>query len=348
MEQWVYPQPQLLKSEHPLFLCVLSNTDTANIPGISAAGKPGLIDYTPAGDAELVTLGRTICNSEPPTTGMSPTPAVITRAAIQLTKIPFMFINSGLKVLPRIPLLDVGGKPGNDIRIAHAVPDARLIYENSVELGCQISRLSDFVIIGESVPGGTTTAMCILRALGMDGKVSSSHSSNPLPVKVQTVEAAFGRAGLSYGDLADDPMQAIENFGDPMMPCICGLMDGLESTCIMLAGGTQMMAVLALVKQLGIKRNVSIATTKFVADDPSASFLKTVAGMGINSYVADPGFARSNNIGLKLYESGVVKEGVGAGGAMFAAALWGIGQEEFRARVELVCKQAFAGTSPVP
>ena len=39
---------------NPIFLCVLSNTDTCRIPGISAAGATTeLNDYTPAADAEI-------------------------------------------------------------------------------------------------------------------------------------------------------------------------------------------------------------------------------------------------------------------------------------------------------
>ena len=342
MNDWITPPPKNFNVNSPLFLCVLANTDIAKIPGISGAGKsPDVIDYTPAGDAELVTMGRTICNNEPPMTNESPTPAVITRAALQLISIPFIFINSGLRIIPRIPLLDVGGKPGKDIRTAQAVPDARLIYDNSVELGRQIKQLSDLVIIGESVPGGTTTALCVLRALGVDGKVSSSYPNNPLDIKERTVEEAFTNAGLTYGDLADDPVRAIEYFGDPMLPCLCGLLDGLEHTRIVLAGGTQMIAVLALMKHLGFKRNVSIATTKFVAEDSSANFFESVSDFGYMPYIADPGFNKSKHLGLRMYESGVVKEGVGAGGAMFAARLFGIGQHEFRKQVELVCDQVF-------
>lgn len=342
MDQWITPETPEFCAKQPLFLCVLSNTDTAKIPGISAAGKsPELIDYTPAGDAELVTLGRTLCRNEPPMTGSSPTPAVITRTAMQMTHIPFLFINSGLKIVPRIPLLDVGGKPGFDIRTGRAVQDASLIYKNSRELGCQIKGLSDFVIIGESVPGGTTTAMCVLRALGINGKVSSSFPQNPLDIKEQTVKEALLNAGISIGQLADDPMEAMTCFGDPMMPCVCGLIDGLEDTDIVLAGGTQMMAVLAIVKLFGIQRRLSIATTKFVAQDSTASFLETVSSLGYLSYIADPGFNESRNPGLKMYESGVVKEGVGAGGAMLTASLFGFSQKEFREQVELVCDQLF-------
>ena len=340
MDHWISPEPTKYVSEHPLFLCVLSHTDTASIPGISAAGKsPDLIDYTPAGDAELVTLGRTVCNSEPPMTDQSPTPAVITRAAMQLTDIPYMFINSGLKIIPNIPILDVGAFPGRDIRTAQAVPDADRIYMNAAEIGRQIQKLSDLVVIGESIPGGTTTAMGVLQAMGIDGRVSSSNSLNPLDIKAQVVDEAFRIAGVGFGDMAHDPMGAIELFGDPMMPCVCGLIEGLKDTKTVLAGGTQMMAILALLKGLGIKGNISIATTKFVADDSTASFRETVSDLGFESYISDPGFNKSRYKGLRMYESGVIKEGVGAGGAMFLAGLKGISQKEFREQVELVCDQ---------
>ena len=342
MDHWISSETPAFNTERPLFLCVLSNTDTAKIPGISAAGRsPDVIAYTPAADAELVTFGRTICNTEPPMTGNSPTPAVITRAAIQLTGMPFMFINSGLHIYPRIPLLDVGAKPGGDIRNGNAVQDAKLIYNNSLELGRQIRRFSDFVVIGESVPGGTTTAMAVLQALGIDGRVSSSHLQNPVDIKQQVVAQALDRSGISFGGLSNEPMSAIECVGDPMMACVCGLVDGLEGTTSVLAGGTQMMAVLALIKLLGITNNVSIATTKYVAQDETASFLDTVSALGYASHIVDPGFDQSRNPGLRMYESGVVKEGVGAGGAMFAAGMMGIGQRELREKVEEICEQLF-------
>jgi len=62
-------------------------------------------------------------------------------------------------VRPKVPFIDLDAHPGGDIRKGHAVPDAIGIYEKSVALGKKLAKLSDFVIIGESVPGGTTTAM---------------------------------------------------------------------------------------------------------------------------------------------------------------------------------------------
>ncbi|MCX9085851.1 MAG: TIGR00303 family protein [Candidatus Methanoperedens sp.] len=338
---WVKPCPDF-SPERPLFLCVLANTETAKIPGISAAGKsPELTDFTPAADAELVETGNAISINEPAMTPSGvPTPAVLTRASMLLTGIPSLFINSGLRVRPRIPTIDLDCQPGGDMRKGHAVADAYDIYRKSQALGEKLGKLSDLVIIGESVPGGTTTAMGVLRALGYEGKVSSSFPKNPLSIKNEVVEEAMNRSNISFGSLRDRPLDAVECLGDPMMAAVAGLVDGIGQK-IVLAGGTQMVSVLGVIKHLGLERDVSIATTCFVDEDKSANFREMTHILGYQAYAADPGFGRSRRKGLAMYENGDVKEGVGAGGAMFAAAMMGFSQKEFREKTEEVCDNIF-------
>jgi len=339
---WVEPWPDF-NPGNPLFVCILANTGTAKIPKISAAGKsPELTDYTPAADAELVETGNAISITEPAMCPSgAPTPAVLTRASMLLTGIPCLFINAGLNVRPKIPFIDIDARPGGDIRKGHAVTDAAGIYERSAALGRKLSRLSDLVIIGESVPGGTTTAMAVMRALGYDGRVSSSFPDNPLGLKDAVVNEGMKRAGLSFGSLKDEPLRAVECLGDPMMAAAAGLVDGLGTKTI-LAGGTQMVSVLSIIKALKLKRDVSIATTCYVAGDTTANFREMVEILGYQAFTADPGFGSARFRGLRMYESGDVKEGVGAGGAMFAAAMMGFSQEEFREKVEEVCESIFS------
>ena len=47
--------------------------------------------------------------------------------------------------------------------------------------------MSDLIVVGESIPGGTTTALAVLRALGIDArfKVSSSMPENPHNLKTR-------------------------------------------------------------------------------------------------------------------------------------------------------------------
>jgi uncharacterized protein (TIGR00303 family) len=253
---------------------------------------------------------------------------------------PCLFINAGLQIRPKVPFIDLNAEPGKDIREGQAVSDARDIYKNAKALGMQLGKLSDYVIIGESVPGGTTTAMGVMKALGYYGRVSSSFPDNPVGLKDRVIAAGMKAAGLTFGCLRDDPLKAVECMGDPMMPAAAGLVDGLN-TKVVLAGGTQMVSVLGIIKHLGLIRDVSIATTSYVARDKTANFIEMTEKLGYQAFTADPGFAESRIKGLRMYENGEVKEGVGAGGAMLAAAMLGFSQKEFRKKVEEVYDSTF-------
>ncbi len=225
--QWIYPDFEF-KPHRPLFLCIISNTDTGKIPGISAAGtSPELTDYTPGADAELVETNSIITMPElPEAPGGSPTPAIVTKAALNLSGIPSLFVASGLRKKPAIPYVEMGGSAGNDIRKQRAVDDVKGIYERAIILGKKLASFSDCVFIGESIAGGTTTALAILKALGYNGKVSSSFAINPVELKIEVIEEAFNRAQISEGSLKGDPFSAIAEVGDPIIPCALGLMQG--------------------------------------------------------------------------------------------------------------------------
>ncbi|VVB70907.1 Uncharacterised protein [uncultured archaeon] len=327
MPNWIYPNFEF-RPKRPLFLCIISNTDTGKIPGLSAAGTtPELTDYTPGADAELVETNRIITMPElPEAPGGSPTPAIVTKAALNLTGVPSLFAASGLRKKPAVPYVELGGSAGNDIRKESAVPDARAIYENAANLGKKLARLSDCVFIGESIAGGTTTALAVLKALGYDANVSSSFATNPTGLKTQVVEEAMKRAGVRNGSLKSDPIRAVTELGDPMMPAALGLMRGLAGTKVMLAGGTQMAAVLALGKALGIEGDISIVTTKYIIEDKTASFREIVESVGRPYYYSDPGLENSKIPPVQIYAQGYVKEGVGMGGAALLAAIYGVEQ----------------------
>ncbi|MCK7508989.1 MAG: hypothetical protein MZV70_36455 [Desulfobacterales bacterium] len=81
--------------------------------------------------------------------------------------------------------------------------------------------------------------------------------------------------------------------GDPMMPAALGLMQGLGGSRVVLSGGTQMAAVLALAKALEIQGDISIATTKYIIEDRSAGFKEIVEAAGRPYFYADPGLEKS-------------------------------------------------------
>ena len=316
-----------IRGKKPLFVCTIATTDTAKITGISAAGKnPEITDYTPPADAELLLLGKCKCIAGVPVTPDGiPTPALIAMSALQMADIPVLIASGGLKVKPQIPFIDLGGSPGRDIRSGKAVDDVEEVIARATTAGEQLAKNSEYMVIGESIPGGTTTALGVLSAMGInaEGKVSSSMPENPHGLKREAVQCGLTAAGECFGSLKQNPVRAISCVGDPMMPAFAGLMIGAASQVpVLMAGGTQMTGVLAVVNALNpdVLCNVAIGTTRWVVSDASSDIRGIVSQIAdVPVLAADLNFGGSRFSGLKAYEQGIVKEGVGAGGASIAA-----------------------------
>jgi len=316
-----------IRGKKPLFVCTIATTETAKIAGISAAGKyPEFTDYTPPADAELLLLGKCKCIAGVPVTPDGiPTPALITMSALHLADVPVLTASGGLKVKPQIPFLDLGGNPGRDIRTGNAVDNVAEVIARATTAGEQLAKHSDYMVIGESIPGGTTTALGVLSAMGInaEGKVSSSMPENPHELKVEAVRAGLTAAGERFGSLAKNPVRAITCVGDPMMPAFAGLIIGAAGQIpVLMAGGTQMTAVLAVVNALNpdVLCNAAVGTTRWVVSDASSDIRGIVSQIAdVPVLAADLDFGSSRFDGLKAYEKGIVKEGVGAGGASIAA-----------------------------
>jgi uncharacterized protein (TIGR00303 family) len=316
-----------IKGKSPLFVCTLAVTETGKISGISAAGaNPEITDFTPPADIELLLLGKCRCiNGVPVTPDGIPTPALVTMSALKLADIPALPVNAGLRVLPQVPFLELGGKPGKDIRTGKAVENAQEVLDRAKLAGQILSKTVDYLVIGESIPGGTTTALGVLMAMGIEakGKVSSSMPGNPHDLKTKTVEEGLKALKLKPGDLASDPLRAVSCLGDPMMPAFAGLVLGAaERVPVLMAGGTQMSAILAVINALNKKilGNVAIGTTRWITQDKTSDLkgiINQIADVPI--LAANLNFGASRYSGLQAYEAGVVKEGVGIGGTAIAA-----------------------------
>jgi len=254
-----------------------------------------------------------------------PTPALITISALRLADIPSIVVSGGVKIKPLVPYLELGGKHGGDIRTGKAVEDAEEILLRAKIAGENLSKMAEYLVVGESIPGGTTTALGVLLAMGIDakGKVSSSMPKNPHELKIKVVEEGLKAANVEFGALAFDPLKAVSCVGDPMIPAFAGLVLGAAySVPVLMAGGTQLGAVLAVIKAFDrrVLNNVAIGTTRWVIEDKSADLKGIIAQIAdIPILAADLNLSRSRFDGLKAYERGFVKEGVGAGGAAIAA-----------------------------
>ena len=335
-----------LKGKDPLFICVIATTETSKIPGITGAGaSPELMEYTPAGDVELIIRGELLCCDIPPQTivdGVSaPTPAMITKAALELTDIPYMIVNAGSKIKPDVPYILINEIPGGNIATGKAVENPKKIFEDAMLIAKELSKTKDYLIIGESIPAGTTTALGVLTALGYDAnfKVSGSTPENPHDLKKRTVLEGIKNSKIVIGKT--DPFKAVEAVGDPMIPAVAGIAIG-SSVPIILAGGTQMAAVCSFIKAVKPDFDFSqliLATTSFVAKDKSADLSNIISQISdkIAIMAVDPEFEKSSNEGLKNYLKGFVKEGVGAGGVMLTALLLDYSIDEIREKIEEIC-----------
>lgn len=319
-----------ISASSPLFCSILANTLLSTVPGISGAGPSAEKTLlTPVLDAELVTYGKiTSMPMRPNTPTGCPTPASITRAIMDLCGLSPLFLNAGLVHPPTVPCLDVYGQPGRDPRIEDAVPDAEALYRKGRLVGRFLDGICDLLVLGECVPGGTTTALCVLRAMGYPAQVSSSFADNPVMRKEmiwQEVEQRLGKGSSS------DPLTVLRRTGDPMMPLAAGIA-GTFSHPLVLAGGTQMLAVAAVCKTLGLPVP-RIVTTCYVRDDSSANFAEVASQIGVPVTYVDPEFGEIGHSGLARYCIGEVKEGMGAGGAMFLAYLLGHSPDAIRAHI---------------
>jgi NaMN:DMB phosphoribosyltransferase len=96
-----------------------------------------------------------------------------------------------------------------------------------------------------------------------------------------------------------------------------------EINPVMLAGGTQMTAVLAFASKIGFNdKNTAIGTTSYITNDQSANFKDLVQKIvDIPIISVDPGLKHSRYSGLRAFSEGFAKEGVGAGGSIIASML---------------------------
>jgi uncharacterized protein (TIGR00303 family) len=316
--------------KNPLFCGVLANTLLSTVPGLSGAGpNPKGSLLVPVLDAELITNGEITSTSATPNTATGcPTPAAITRAMMELISHEPLFVNAGLYYKPTVPCYDLSGEIGQDPRDGPALQDPKRLFEMGKSLGKRLTRCHDLIVIGECVPGGTTTALLVLRALGYQACVSSAYSQNPTELKEAIAEEVLSHID---GGQRHDPWYIMACCADPMMPVVCGIAAGCDQkrSHLILAGGTQMLAVAALAKALG-NPTPDIVTTIYVKEDSSSNSTEIAEQIKTSIWYVNPKFGEIGHKGLARYCIGEVKEGMGAGGAMMLAYLLGKSPDEIK------------------
>ena len=336
---------EFLRGKKATFLLALSNTQTVNISGITQAGIPGKIYLTPTLDSEFLCTGELRSLGEIASTPSGvPTPALITRA-IHLQKgfSNIELLNLGLEVTPKVEYFKTHNFDMSKSRsiALDAKIDALSVFQKGLAFGQEYECSDDYIILGESVPSGTTTARATCEALDYDCSkyFSSSFKDAPNSIRDETVKNALENIKSD-----DDLFAKLGRVSDNMQIFCAGFILGLNNkTKLVLAGGTQMASVLLIInsilKTMGGEFNTSnlaLCTTKWVYEDENSDIkaLLEMLDFKINAYYVDFDFSLSNNVALKMYDEGEAKEGVGAGGALMYGLLNGLSKESITKQVE--------------
>ena len=320
------------------FSLCLAGTETSDVPNVSAAGVTAQMRrLTPCTDAEVLVAGRAITADSIPVSPLGiVSPIVVTRACLNLLPgIEVETVDCGTFVAPHIAHDTAGSSPARSVATGNAMPYDQVLelYRKGYEYGAAIANEFDFVVAAECVPGGTTTAMGVLTALGYDvyDMLSSSLPQSQSDLRFRLVSEGLIKTGLPVEDFVADPFRAIAAVGDPMQAFVVGL---LSATCcrvpVVLGGGSQMLAVFALYKAvlrmqpelISLLQPLQVplvVTTKWVAYDPSARTIDLSRVIGAPYIAACPDFSKSRHYGLQAYEEGNVKEGTGAGASLALA-----------------------------
>jgi uncharacterized protein (TIGR00303 family) len=337
---------EFLRGKKATFLLSASVTKTCEIPNISQAGIPGKLYLTPTLDAEFLCTKQVRSMPQIAQTPKGvPTPALITRAINELNAFSNIeILNLGLEVLPQIDYFKIHNfdiKPSGRIDDGARI-NAMEIFQKGIEFGQSYETNDDYVILAESVPSGTTTANATALALQYDceGYFSSSYKNNPSDIKNKTIEDALKRI-----DLKDEIFDKLASLSDNMIIFNAGFILGSRANNlkVILAGGTQMAAVLLVVNSILRSMdgqidssNIALCTTKWISKDENSNIKALLEQLDfpINAYASDFDFSESSHPALKLYDEGEAKEGVGCGGALCYAAINGLSKTQITKKIE--------------
>ncbi len=323
---------QILGAGSAAYYLCLGGTATSDIDGVSMAGAtPEMRRLTPSLDADILVAGKARPNESIPVSPLGiVSPVVIVRACLRLLNVRPFVVDCGTFRSPLAPDMVAGDQPAECVTTGRALSESvvRSLFNLGLQLGRELNGFN-YVMLAECVPGGTTTAAALLHAFGIDASslVASSVRVPDVDNRRRLIERGLTEAGLSREAAFADPLKAVCAVGDPMQPFVAGMALGAaERMPVILSGGSQMLAVYFLANLLASTlncptncHNLYVITTKWVAFDPTSDAQRLSHLVAAQLYASSADFNASRHAGLRAYEEGNVKEGMGAGTVMAAA-----------------------------
>jgi uncharacterized protein (TIGR00303 family) len=339
------------KGLRPFFILVCSSTELTNTQGVSAAGaNPEAQRLTPSIDAEFLALGKTLSAETLP---VSPegiiSPAIISKACLNLLDAEIRIVNAGcfepIKGIDPKNYFNFEIEPSKDFtkEDSFSFDECEAIFLGSIKLLDKLGFDENLheLIIAECVVGGTTTAVAVLELLGFDALdlISSSFKNNNKDIKAKLLKQLDARIkNLDLNEL-ENPIYNCAIAGDKAQVVITGLVmsamqEGIKTT---LAGGTQMLAIYALIQELTegffMEDLIEIITSPWLINDESSSAqelaqeineglelgycedlssIESILSIEIEKFTGYPNWPEIK----RLYDQGHVKEGVGMGACL--------------------------------
>lgn len=322
------------------FILIIAGTEVIKHKGISAAGaSQEMLRYTAALDAEFIYHGKSKTLDKLP---ISPhgivSPALIAKACLNLLDADIHIVDLGAHIKPQCEYISYRAKPSAcpSTGKAMSLDEVEALFAEGKNFSAKFSQ-DEELIIAECVVGGTTTALGLLRALGYDCKdmISSSIPEGNHELKEKIIEEGL----LGAPPCNNNPLAAVAAMGDAMQAFAAGLaiQANQSGIGISLAGGSQMLAVQALINRLEANTpNISIKPSPWVVNDKSGKFTQLQQLVCPKSLVEVFDLSQKHKlkdldneikklslnacereIGLeeicKQYDLGHVKEGVGMG-----------------------------------
>lgn len=258
-------------------------------------------------------------------------PALITRAVHNLNAFSSIeILNLGLESSPQNSTLHnfdimASGSISDGVNI-----DAKEVFLKGMDFGKSYELKGSYLILGESIPCGTTTAYASALALGYDLKDDFSSSFLELPNNLKEM------SNFEKLSLVSDNM---------LLFCAGFILEASRRFHVVLAGGTQMAACLLIADAIRedllmrVKSdNISFATTSWLVNDKNSNISNILSKLSYKPHAMYTTFSFENAEipVLKKYNGGEVKDGVGAGATLAYATQNNIENDEILQNIEFM------------
>jgi len=238
-----------------MFLCVVGDSSWGILPGLwnwKEGGEESPHLYAARG-AEIF-LGRFPPLEESLTREIL-FPFLFARGALLETGFPAFIVRSGSWKIPEVPFIEMGG---TSPEYPLSLKEEEKRFNRALQLGREIGKFTDRLVLGNCVPGGALGSLLLLRGLGCEDEEELLSDVPDLCSQRDLLWKDFSsKTGVLAGGLQENPWEALLLSGDPSLSVLAGIAAGVPRSCsVVLAGDLSMLGVGAFLRFRKIRRSL--------------------------------------------------------------------------------------------